>query len=199
MQRISQIICLVLFAGLSHHAMAQALEAGQLLIANPSLADPNFGKTVLLLFRHEDDGSLAVALNRPTWVDPAEAFPEIESLTTYREKLFFGGPIGIAQLLAVFESSQITPTNALRVIDSIYVSPDLTLLDQIDLTSTNGPRVRIFAGHAEWAPGQLEQEVAAGNWRVLPAEAAMIFSPAAADLWDQLPRLGNSATAALRE
>ena len=198
MKQYSLSLCAVLITLCSTPAIAQSPEAGHLLVANPSLSDPNFGQTVLLLLRHESDGSLAVALNRPTWVNAAEAFPEIEALANYDEGLYFGGPIGIAQLLAVFESDEAAPDNALRLIDSIYVSPDLELLDGIDFSAATAPRVRIFAGHAEWGAGQLAQEIASGSWRVLPADAATIFAVDAALLWDSLPRIGAAATAALR-
>ena len=38
---------------------------GRLLVATPSLGDPNFDRTVVLLLEHGADGALGVVLNRP--------------------------------------------------------------------------------------------------------------------------------------
>lgn len=39
---------------------------GRLLVAEPTLADPNFHRTVVYLIDHSDEGSLGVVLNRPS-------------------------------------------------------------------------------------------------------------------------------------
>src|ERR1044072_1625771 len=39
---------------------------GQLLVATPTLKDPNFDRTVVLLVAHEPGGALGVVLNRAT-------------------------------------------------------------------------------------------------------------------------------------
>ena len=38
--------------------------SGQLLVATPTLKDPNFDRTVVLLVAHEPGGALGVVLNR---------------------------------------------------------------------------------------------------------------------------------------
>jgi len=187
-----------LVACLGSVAQAQPPEAGRLLVASPSLDDPNFGRTVLLLLRHDDDGSAAVALNRPTWIDPAEAFPNIEALSGYGGTLFFGGPIAPSQLIIVFDAAGGDAGNALQVLGSIYVSSDLAMLGGIDSAAAGAPMLRLFAGHAEWGPGQLEAEVEAGNWRVVPAEPARIFTDEPTDLWQRLPPASDAVTASLR-
>ena len=41
---------------------------GRLLVATPTLKDPNFDRTVVLLVAHESGGALGVVLNRATEV-----------------------------------------------------------------------------------------------------------------------------------
>ena len=44
--------------------------AGQLLVAEPSLDDPNFDHTVVLIVRHDRSGALGLVVNRPYGTAP---------------------------------------------------------------------------------------------------------------------------------
>ena len=57
--------------------LAQGPEKGMLLVATPEIRDSRFSETVILLLHYESEGALGVAINRPTWVDPSAAFPEM--------------------------------------------------------------------------------------------------------------------------
>jgi putative transcriptional regulator len=174
-------------AGAQAPALAPTPAPGRLLIANPGLDDPNFSQTVLLILIHrENDGSAAVFLNRPTWVDPAEAFPEVEGLERYQDALYLGGPVGVAELLTIFESDGPAPDGALPLSNGVFFSPNPAVLNQIDFAAADHPRARVYAGYAEWGAGQLAQEIAAGRWRVLRAESADVFDEEPAGLWQHL-------------
>ena len=47
--------------------MAESL-TGQLLLASPTLRDPNFIRTVVLVSVHSEEGAMGVVLNRPSAV-----------------------------------------------------------------------------------------------------------------------------------
>ena len=55
-----------------------------------------------------------------------------------------------------------------------------------DKQGAEAGKIRIFAGYAGWAPGQLENEIARGGWRVLPASAEWLFDEAPESLWERL-------------
>jgi putative transcriptional regulator len=38
---------------------------GSLLVSSPSLHDPNFRKTVVLIAHHDDEGAMGLVLSRP--------------------------------------------------------------------------------------------------------------------------------------
>lgn len=198
MRRLFRTISATVLCLLALTARAQAPEPGQLLIASAALSDPNYSRTVLLLVHHAQDGSVAVALNRPTWIAAEEAFPEVPGLDAYGEPLYFGGPIAPSQLLIVFESNRIMVENVRQVLDDVYVAADPTILQSLDRESDSTQRVRFYAGHASWNPGQLEAEIAAGNWRLLPADNAEVFDVNPEDLWERLPLGTDGVTAALR-
>ena len=66
---------------------------GQLLVATPTLKDPNFDRTVVLLVAHEAGGALGVVLNRATEVPVAEVLGGWSSLAREPSVLFEGGPV----------------------------------------------------------------------------------------------------------
>jgi putative transcriptional regulator len=198
MRRLFRFFAVTVLMLLAVVARAQAPEPGQLLVASAALSDPNYSRTVLLLVHHAQDGSIAVALNRPTWVSPGEAFPEIPGVGDFGDELFFGGPIAPGQLLIVFQSDRAFVDNVRQVLDDVYVAADPTVLQSLDSEAEGAPHVRLYAGHAAWNPGQLEAEIAAGNWRLLPAQTSWVFDASPDDLWERLPLGTDGVTASLR-
>ena len=51
--------------------------SGKLLLAGPSLFDPNFRRTVVLIGHHDGEGAVGVVLNRPLEVSVDEAVPPL--------------------------------------------------------------------------------------------------------------------------
>ena len=174
-------------------ALAQSPTAGQLLYASPAMNDANFSETVFLVLLSNEQGSRAVALNRPTWVKPAEAFPDIRELAGSTSMLFFGGPVSPNLLLILFDAGDTVPAESQRLFGNVYFTTDPAAIAAAE--AGGSPRLRLFAGHAAWAPGQLEAEIAAGNWRLVPASADRVFAEDPAALWNGIPSVGGGVSA----
>ncbi|MEA2346854.1 MAG: putative transcriptional regulator [Thermoleophilaceae bacterium] len=160
--------------------------AGQLLIAAPSLLDPNFQRSVVAIAEHSEEGALGLVLNRPTETLVAEAVPELE-LPDCDERLFIGGPVRPDAAILV---AQVDPeAEAIAVADGIgVVRGDL---DPAELERLAG-RARVFAGHAGWGPGQLEGEVEREDWILAPARGEDLLGDEPEGLWvTALLRLGG--------
>ena len=81
-------------------AAAQTISNGSLLVASAELTDVNFSKAVVLVLRHDEQGTVGVVVNRPTNLVPATVFPELgEGAAGYTGHLFRGGPIAPTRLL----------------------------------------------------------------------------------------------------
>jgi putative transcriptional regulator len=52
--------------------------------------------------------------------------------------------------------------------------------------------LRVYAGYAGWAPGQLEAEIGREDWYVLEPDAEAIFRADPATLWRTLLRRASS-------
>jgi len=158
---------------------------GVFIVAKRALDDPHFGQSVVLVARHDDDGAIGVIINRPTELRLSEVFPDNKVLRESGEFLYFGGPVLHMTLAFVFRSAT-KPEDALSVLEDIYASQELDLLT--DLLNRHQPTtdVRVFAGYAGWAPGQLEGEIARGDWYVTPADARTIFAADPTTIWPEL-------------
>jgi putative transcriptional regulator len=162
---------------------------GVLLVASPSLDDPNFRQSVVLIVEHGSEGTLGLILNRSTNVLLSEALPDLTVLkgTTYR--LFAGGPVEPTRLLLLFRLKE-PPADARSVFDGVYVGGTPKVLERIITQAKPTETFRAFAGFAGWAPGQLGYEMLQGSWATLPPDSVGIFDKDPATLWqDCLSRL----------
>jgi putative transcriptional regulator len=178
-------------------AHAQVPDAGSLLVATPALADPNFAESVLLMVHHDDDGSIGILVNRPTNLDPASVFPDVPALARYQSNLYLGGPVGPTQLLLLLRAPAAGRVQGPPLIDDVYVSADPSVLDGYPEASIDATLVRLYAGHASWGPGQLEDEIARGDWHIVPGRAELVFTGEPLELWRQIGRASEGLVARL--
>jgi putative transcriptional regulator len=155
---------------------------GQLLIASPTMSDPNFARTVVAIANHDDDGALGIVLNRPSDTEVVEAVPELEGVVDGDEVVFVGGPVQPASIvvLAEFEDPD---EAAFLVVEGVGLVRDRTGLERL---ATVTARRRVFAGYAGWGPGQLEAELEREDWIVEPALPEDVFDADPLDLWTRV-------------
>jgi putative transcriptional regulator len=168
--------------------MAESL-AGQLLLASPSLLDPNFARTVVLIGVHSEDGAMGVVLNRPSTVTVADAVPQLQDAVGARETVYVGGPVQPSSVvfLAEFLEPALAGTLVLGRIG--FPAPEASIEQLAQATA----RRRVFAGHAGWGRGQLDAELAGGDWIAHPAQPQDVFTDVPQELWSSvLTRMGGS-------
>ncbi len=168
--------------------MAESL-AGQLLLASPTLLDPNFVRTVVLIGAHSEDGAMGVVLNRPSTVTVADAVPQLQDAVGALEPVYVGGPVQPSAV--VFLAEFLEPSLAgMLVLGRIgFPAPDADIEQLAHATA----RRRVFAGHAGWGRGQLDDEIAGGDWIAHPAQPQDIFTDIPQELWSSvLTRKGGS-------
>jgi putative transcriptional regulator len=173
---------------------------GQLLVATPRLADPNFARRVLLILDHGTQGALGVVLDRPGGVPVGELLSQWHPLATPPAELFTGGPvarnalIGLVRLRARGPEPQRAPP---------WPEGWRLLVDGDRPVGTVDPAaladsllgVRLFSGYAGWDSGQLEDEIEEGSWYVVPAEARDPISADPEGLWRRVLKRQGGALA----
>ncbi len=145
---------------------------GQLLIAAPQLID-YFRRTVVLVIEHTEEGAMGVVLNRPTDAEVAELVPDLAELAGEDAVVHAGGPVAPEAVVALGDFER--PEEA-----GTPVSGTLGLLDP-DRPDPALRRLRVYAGYAGWAPGQLDAELEQEAWIV--GQAAPDDPFATDDLW----------------
>jgi putative transcriptional regulator len=160
--------------------MAESLR-GQLLIATPSLFD-YFRRTVVLVLEHTPDGAMGVVLNRASETPVADAVPALAELAD-AELVRLGGPVSPESVVALGEFEDLSEAGT-AVVGS---------LGTLDPEAVNASlrRVRVYAGYAGWAPGQLDAELDQEAWIVDSLQPDDPFRDG--DLWSEvLRRKGGS-------
>jgi len=143
-----------------------------LLVAKPSLTDPNFRETVVLVTQTPDAQTVGVILNRPT------------ERKLSGETVFFGGPVLRETLVALFQSREQPASPAFQVMRGVYLAMRPETIAR--LLARPGQRFRLYAGYSGWAPLQLQAELARDGWYVLPASVDLLFRKDTAGLWSEL-------------
>jgi len=174
------------------------VEPGTLLVAAPSLADPNFRRTVVYIIDHRGEGTLGVVLNRPSEVAVLDVLPAWGSHVTRPQAIFVGGPV--EQKTALCLAALRTGEDPAKITGVIGVRGPVALVDldadpEILVPKLRG--LRVFAGYAGWESEQLAGEIAREDWIVVPALPSDVLTPPKVDLWGRVLRRQGMPTALL--
>ncbi len=168
---------------------------GRLLVATPSLHDPDFEHTVVLLVAHEAGGALGVVLNRATEVPVSDVLGDWGTLAGEPAVVFEGGPVQPESAICLARARPGEDPRGFTRVSGPVGTVDLSadpgqVRDQVE-------RVRVFAGYAGWSPGQLEGEIKGGSWFVFDALPVDVFAPQPDDLWSMVLRRQGGLLAAV--
>jgi putative transcriptional regulator len=160
--------------------------AGQLLIASPTVRDPNFDHAVILVVRHNQDGAMGIVINMPTEERPLanilEMLGEKETNVTGKVQLFAGGPVQ-PEFGFVIHSSDYRGPGTVDVNDHVLMTSNSRILR--DIGNSKGPKKSLIAfGYAGWAARQLDDELRRRVWFTTPADVNLIFDENREKLWD---------------
>jgi putative transcriptional regulator len=189
-QAMRRLHLLVLALALCATSLARAQQHdkpnGLFLIAKPSLSDPNFRRTVVLVTQTPDASTVGVIVNRPTRLRLSQFLTDEFATQNYRAPLYFGGPVMRQAIVALLRSESAPPHAAFHVLKDVYLTMHADNIQK--LLAEPGEGYRLYAGFSGWAPRQLESELAREDWYVLPADAASLFRKDTEGLWEELVR-----------
>jgi putative transcriptional regulator len=174
-----------------------------LLLAMPQVLDPFFHRSVVLLIRHEDEGSLGFIVNRPTGIKVTEILKGMEVDWRGRDDTvaYFGGPVqpnlgtvlfGPSSEAADLPRPPEEPAAAGGAADfegsaasEVLAGVSLTqhVGDLSRLAEAPPEHFRLFLGYAGWGSGQLIEEILRNDWLTAPARGDLIFAPDPERVW----------------
>jgi len=150
---------------------------GQLLVATPDTTDPRFAETVIYMITHRPDGASGLIVNKVLGRGPIAEFLKGFNINTGAAegtiRFHYGGPVE-PQLGFILHTSDYDGPKT-RVIDErVSLTTELHVLKAI--AEGKGPRHSLLAlGYSGWSGGQLEAEIARGDWLSAPADEKLIF------------------------
>ena len=178
------LCALLLLCGLSWPASAPDEKplTAILLIARDGLPDSIFADSIVLVMNNLGPAPVGIVINRPMSIPVSRMFPDLKRLAQLPDRVYFGGPVDFGSVWFIFRAAT-PPEHAIQAIDGVYLSADRQLLLQLLGRDKPMDSLRIFVGHAGWAPGQLETEIERRDWTLKRAETEAIFSGKSEHSW----------------
>jgi putative transcriptional regulator len=125
---------------------------------------------------------MGLVVNRLTELRLPDLLPD-EGLGEQKLPVYAGGPVAPGHLLFLVGAKQAPPSSE-RVLDGVHVTGSMDAVRP--LLESGGSRLHGYVGYAGWAPGQIDAEVARGDWHVVPADSGSVFTAKPGALWQRL-------------
>lgn len=162
---------------------------GMLLIAAPSMESSVFARNAILLLEHNEVTTFGVNLASRSDVAVFNVMPEWAPLVSKPQALYIGGPLnqqGVVGLGVTAPGVDIAAHPHFNRLANRLVHVDLRAQPEGIAADLSG--LRLFAGYAEWEPGQLNEEIEKGEWYVAPALSSDVIAAGSVDVWGDVMR-----------
>ena len=159
---------------------------GHVLIAMPHLTDPYFGRALVFLCEHDENGAMGLIMNKSFDDDSVkELFPTLiindEDINEVISPMFFGGPVSLERGFLLHTPDYLTD-ETLQVNREFSLTSNSAIIDAI--RDGDGPRqFKMMLGYAGWGEGQLEREIENGDWLFQEVTPEFIFSGNDSEKW----------------
>lgn len=176
-----------------------------LLIAMPSLTDPNFHKSVTYIYEHTEDGAVGIVINKPMRITLGDVLRHLnispKDPLIDNHPVLSGGPIAQEQGFIILPSENYFAKDApIAESDHLVISSSKAVLESL-ADGEDAKDLLISLGYSSWSPGQLEKEIVENSWLIAPLDLQILFSipfekrwyAAAASIGVDLNRLSNEA------
>ena len=164
-----------------------------MLLAAPSLRDPNFAHSVVLLGRAGDEGALGWVINgrelmtvrelltSSELIPPGQAIPDTPA---FASAVRVGGPVAPAAGWLLYRRLPEALPGEITIGADLGITGEVLAFNA--LLEGGGPvDFRMLLGCAGWAPGQLEAEIGAGAWLPTSVAPALVMDGQASFVWDE--------------
>ena len=160
--------------------------AGQLLVAAPSMGDPRFEGTVILVVQHDSTGAFGIVINKPlgerSLASLFEALGQKGGDAATKVRIFSGGPVQ-PEVGLVLHTADYHRPETVAVNDRLSVTSSIEILR--DIGNKKGPaKVLMAFGYAGWRPNQLEREIEEGAWGSAEADPTLVFDEDRDSVWN---------------
>ena len=160
-------------------------EVGDVLLSEPFLDDPYFGRKAVLICEHNEEGTFGFVLNNFISLelnDLMDDFPEVET------RLSVGGPVKSASLYYLHTRPDLIE-ESIEVTDGVYMGGKFEgVVEALKAQTLAANEIRFFIGYAGWSGSQLQDEIQSKSWFVTRTNREMLMDTSLEeeDVWKHL-------------
>ena len=155
---------------------------GKILISEPFLRDATFGRSVILLIDHTDEGTMGLIINKPLPIfvnDIIKEFKYIDDIPLYK-----GGPVATDTLFYLHTLANIS--GAIPVSKGLYLNGDFDEIKKYILQGNKvDQHIRFFLGYCGWEGEQLNDELKENTWLVSKEDKDYLMNSDTKDMWKE--------------
>lgn len=156
---------------------------GRLLLSEPFMGDYYFGRSVVLLAEHNDEGTFGIIMNKPVTASFNEVLKDFPQFDT---KIFLGGPVETDSLFYIHTIGE-NLEGAVEILDGLYWGGDIDALKEMILLKTINPKdIRFFIGYSGWGADQLESELKRNSWVITHTSRSKLMKLDSLSMWEEL-------------
>lgn len=159
----------------------------QIIISMPHMQDPYFGRAVVFICEHNEEGALGFIVNKPFEMPELQNlfedfFPEKDDIFKLVPDVFFGGPVLVERGI-VLHSAEYEVKSTIKIGEKFSFTSNRDIIQNI--AENKGPtHYKLLLGHAGWAQYQLEAEIETGDWLLQHTNLDFIFNTEEKFMWD---------------
>jgi len=158
-----------------------APQQGKILIAQPSLIDDYFKRSVIFIVEHNQNGTVGFVLNKTIDFTLSELLPDFPDMDV---KISIGGPVSPNSIHFIHTVGDIIPETTC-IADSLYWGGNFDVLKALILSGKVKPnQVRFFVGYSGWGVNQLDRELKEESWVVTNLDVVQVMA-GSDDLWNR--------------
>ena len=165
-----------------NHAASAILRDGSLLVAARKLQDRNFARSIVLILRYGSEGAIGLIVNRPSRVHFTQLLPRMANTHLETTEVYRGGPVARDTVTLLLRAAH-KPFGTREILQGVFAGAQMSTLGALLEEPGLATEVRAFVGYSGWAEGQLESEIARGDWHVTAATAELVFGAGDDDDW----------------
>lgn len=162
---------------------------GKILISEPFLRDATFGRSVILLVDHTEEGSMGLVINKQLPLllnDIIMEFKYLDEIPLYK-----GGPVATDTLFYLHTLAEVS--GSIPISKGLYLNGDFDEIKKYILQGNKiNERIRFFLGYSGWESEQLHNEIKENTWLVSEEEKSYLMKDNTKDMWRKaLEKLGS--------
>ena len=157
---------------------------GRLLVSEPFLDDDHFGRGVILIGEHNEEGTFGFVLNH--YVEQIDLNEIMNDFPHFETRIANGGPVKTNNLYYIHSLGDLLP-GSVPLLEGVYMGGSFDVLKMlIEKGNLKKNQVRFFLGYSGWAVGQLENEIKENSWIIANGSQGEIMNTNNENLWESI-------------